>query len=144
MISLLLLKTRSRLGAWKSQLIRAGSLEIAILNRTLRLDMLRFGTRLPESHWPLSFSAPTSQRSNSHRLQDANANASILSIAVLHWGSPTASHTKASQPYFPHFFRIFVSAFSAFLLCQNLLKPLFFFSGVRGAFRIFPVSGSNR
>ena len=45
-------------------------------------------------------------------------------------------------------FRVFVStfsafsAFSAFLLCEISSDPGF--SGVRGSFRIFPVSGSNR
>ena len=34
--------------------------------------MLRFGTQLPKSHWPLSFSAPKSQRFKSQRRQDAN------------------------------------------------------------------------
>ena len=32
-----------------------------------------FGTQSPKSHWPLSFSAPKSQRFKSQRLQDANA-----------------------------------------------------------------------
>ena len=66
---------------------------------------------------------------------------------LLFWGSPKASHTKASQPHFPHFPR-FVSAFSAFsaFLFRGISSDPCF-SRVRGSFRIFrifPVSGSNR
>ena len=46
---------------------------IAVSNRTSQLDTLRFGTQLPKSHWPLSFSASKSQRFKSQRLQEANA-----------------------------------------------------------------------
>ena len=44
-----------------------------ILTRKSQLDTLRFGTQFPKSHWPLSFSAPKSQRFKSQRLQAANA-----------------------------------------------------------------------
>ena len=60
------------------------------------------------------------------------------------WGSPKASHIKASQPHFPRFVSAF-SAFSAFSLCGIPSDP--YFSGVRGTvriFRIFAISGSNR
>ena len=66
------------------------------------------------------------------------------------WGSPKASHIKASHPHFPHFprfrvriFRIF-RVFRVFVL-RSLLRPLFSWGGrdVR-IFRIFAVSGLNR
>ena len=66
------------------------------------------------------------------------------------WGSPKASHIKASQPHFPHFPRFRVRIFRIFRVfrlfaLRNLLRPLFFW-GERPfrIFRIFPVSGSNR
>ena len=37
-----------------------------------------FGAQFPESHWPLSFSAPKPQRFKSQRLQDANATKSQM------------------------------------------------------------------
>ena len=46
---------------------------LVALNLKSQLDMLRFGTQSTTSHWPLSFSAPKSQRFKSQRLQDANA-----------------------------------------------------------------------
>ena len=46
-------------------------------------------------------------------------------IATLLWGSPKASHIKASHPHFPRFrVRIF-RVFRVFAL-RNLLRPLFF------------------
>ena len=74
-------------------------------------------------------------------------------VDVLSWGSPKASHIKASHPHFPHFprfrvriFRIFrvFRVFRVFVL-RNLFRPLFSWGGrdVR-IFRIFPVSGLNR
>ena len=35
--------------------------------------LLRFGMQFPKSRWPLSFSAPESQRFKSQRLEHANA-----------------------------------------------------------------------
>ena len=71
-------------------------------------------------------------------------------VIFLFWGSPKASHIKASHPHFPHFprfrFRIFriFRVFRVFVL-RNLLRPLFSWGGrdVR-IFRIFPVLGLNR
>ena len=63
------------------------------------------------------------------------------------WGSPKASHIKASHPHFPRFrvriFRIF-RVFRVFVL-GSLLRLLFSWGGkdVR-IFRIFPVSALNR
>ena len=60
------------------------------------------------------------------------------------WGSPKASHIKASHPHFPRFrVRIF-RVFRVFVL-RSLLRPLFSW-GERDVriFRIFPVSGLNR
>ena len=65
------------------------------------------------------------------------------------WGSPKASHIKASHPHFPHFprfrvriFRIF-HVFRVFAL-RNLLRPLFFW-GERDFphFPHFPRIGSH-
>ena len=44
------------------------------------------------------------------------------------WGSPKASHIKASHPHFPHFPRFRVRIFRVFraLALRNLLRPLFF------------------
>ena len=53
-----------------------GSTQIAVFNRKLQLDTLRFGSQLPKSHWPLSFSAYKSQRFKLQRLQDANTTTS--------------------------------------------------------------------
>ena len=77
-----------------------------------------------------AFFFPGHVSSVKNRLRRGNS----LSFA---WGSPKASHIKASHPHFLHFPR-FRSAESP----QTLV-----FSGVRGAFRIFrifPVSVSNR
>ena len=68
----------------------------------------------------------------------------------LFWGSPRASHIKASHPHFPRFPRFRVRIFRFFRVFRffglwSLLRPLF--CRVRGAFRIFrifAVSGSNR
>ena len=50
---------------------------VVALNRNSKSQIaaryVHFGTQLPKSHWPLSFSAPKSQRFKSQRLQDANA-----------------------------------------------------------------------
>ena len=65
------------------------------------------------------------------------------------WGSPKASHIKASHPYFPHFPRFCVHIFRVFraFVLRGLLwvRPLFSWGGrdVR-IFRIFPASGLNR
>ena len=63
------------------------------------------------------------------------------------WGSPKASHIKASQPHFLHFprFRVRIFRIFHFLLRGVSSDPCF--CRVRGAFRIFrifAVSGSNR
>ena len=44
------------------------------------------------------------------------------------WGSPKASHIKASHPHFPHFPRFRVRIFRVFRVfaLRNLLRPLFF------------------
>ena len=53
--------------------------------------------------------------------------------ALYFWGSPKASHIKASQPHFPRFPR-----------CRSA-EPLFSWGGRDVLiFRIFPVSGLNR
>ena len=60
-------------------------------------------------------------------------------------GSPKTSHVKKPDSRNFCIFCVFVSAFSAFLLCGISSDP--YFSGVRGTFRIFgifAVSGSNR
>ena len=43
------------------------------------------------------------------------------------WGSPKASHIKASHPHFPHFPRLRVRIFRIFRVfaLRNLLRPLF-------------------
>ena len=52
-------------------------LPVVALNRSSKSQIAAryaaFGTQFPKLHWPLSFSAPTSQRFKSQRLQDANA-----------------------------------------------------------------------
>ena len=86
-------------------------------------------------------------------LQTYNLRAELLPHKLFErpqWGSPKASHIKASHPHFPRFprfrvriFRIF-RVFRVFVL-RNLLRPLFSWAArdVR-IFRIFPVSDSNR
>ena len=66
------------------------------------------------------------------------------------WGSPKASHIKASHPHFPHFPRFHIRIFRIFrvfrvFVLRSLLRPLFSWGGrdVR-IFRIFAVSGLNR
>ena len=71
---------------------------VVALNRCfksqLQLDMLRFGTQFPKSHWPLSFKAPKSQRFKSQRLQDANA---TKSQTLAFYKSQRFSASKPSQ-----------------------------------------------
>ena len=52
-------------------------------------------TQFPKSHWPLSFSAPKSQRFKSQRLQDANA---TKSQTLAFYKSQRFSATKALPP----------------------------------------------
>ena len=60
-------------------------------------------------------SGKTGERKNAHKLFFAQ------------WGSPKASHIKASHPHFPHFPRFRVRIFCIFRVVAlwNLLKPLF-------------------
>ena len=55
---------------------------LGVLNRKSQPGVLGFGTQSPKSHWPLSFSAPKSQRLISQRLQDANVGGGPLQNLV--------------------------------------------------------------
>ena len=55
----------------------------------------------------------------------------LLFLRGVLWGSPKASHIKASHPHFPHFPRFRVRIFRVFRVfrvfaLRNLLRPLFF------------------
>ena len=75
--------------------------------------MLCFGTQLPKSHWPLSFSAPESQRFKPQRLQDTNATKShtlafhVQVRAELNGGGQSVPKSKIARgwPLGNHFWR---------------------------------------